>query len=75
MKRKCSLKSLMIAIFLLCAVICAVGVIKMDTFPNQRIPLMTKPAFEKGWTYQAGGRQGTVDSFPFHRKDKTDTLI
>lgn len=65
----------MIAIFLLCAVICAVGVIKMDTFPNQRIPLMTKPAFEKGWTYQAGGRQGTVDSFPFHRKDKTDTLI
>lgn len=75
MKRKCSLKSLMIAIFLLCAVICAVGVIKMDSFPNQRIPSMAKPAFEKGWTYQVGGRQGTVNSFPFLRKDKTDTLI
>lgn len=75
MKRKCSLKNLMIAIFLLSAVICAVGVMQMNDFPNEKIPQRTDPTFEKGWTYQIGARQGIVDSFPLIEKGKADRLV
>lgn len=75
MKRKCSLKNLMIMTFLLCAVVCSVGVIGMNHFPNEKIPQMTKPVFEKGWTYQLGARQGAVDSFPFVKDGKENDLI
>lgn len=64
----------MIAIFLLCAVICSVGIIQMSDFQNAGIPAMSKPAFEKGWTFDTGVAQGTVDSFPFEEKGKSDHL-
>ena len=75
MKRTCSLKNLMIAIFLLCAVICITGVIKADFFPDEDMPPITKPAFEKGWTYQIGARQGRVDDFPFVKKSDADSMV
>ena len=65
----------MIVIFLLCAVICSAGVIKMDRFADKTIPQMTKPVFEEGWIYQIGARQGTVDCFPFVEKGKEEYLI
>lgn len=74
MKRKCSLRNLMIAIFLLCAVICSVGIIQTSDFQNAGIPAMSKPAFEKGWIFDTEAAQGTVDSFPFAEKGKSTHL-
>lgn len=74
MKRKCSLRNLMIIIFLLCAVICSVGIIRVSDFQNSGIPSMKKPAFEEGWSFDTGDRQGAVTDFPFIEKGEATKL-
>lgn len=75
MKKKCSMKTILIAVFLLCAVICAAGLSTGNRLPNGMLPPLEDPVLDQGWTYDMGVKAGKIDAFPFSQKDDFDYLI